>query len=1336
MDESKSISDEITLSQAGQPITGASIRPAIAGERIAQRYRLQAPIGQGGLGSVHQAVDEGKGVTVAIKLLRLRKGQNFVHARTLLEREYHTLRELAHPSIIEVYDYGFDIDGRPYYTMELLSGQDLRELAPLHWREVCRLLIPVASSLAVLHSRKLLHRDVSARNVRRTADGQAKLLDFGSMGSIGVAKEAVGTPPYLAPEAVHGQPLDARTDLYAFGALLYLMLTGRHAFPANRVAQLRDRWRSPLMDPRRLARDMPEALAELVVALLALDPASRPTSAAEVMVRLGAIAGLPTQEDPAVYRAYLTTPRLVAREQQLLRVRRLLLRARRGRGGGLYIEAASGLGRSRMLDACMLEAQLAGGIAVRADMGNGGDADFSTVFALARQLCDALPDAPSPPDPPGSRAEPGARAELQSELLAWLLRVNRDRLLVLLVDDYHGIDEASAALIATLTDRAELHNLVVVVTAQEAAAHTNAMAWEVLTRRARPLQLQPLSRPQCERLLTSIFGEVPHVRLLSARLHGASKGNPRTLMELTEQLVDAGLVHYEAGHWVLPDTLEEMTPDSAVQRASAQVRALSAPARDLAHALSLAPDLTFDLAECSRLCDARDAELFAAIEELLRVRIIARQGGSHRLAHNGYSAVLLSGGEAGRGAQRRLAEVLRTRANPMRAAVHWMSAGEERKAVESLLEVAERSSRGGLEVAELAVALRSSAVVRSTLDSAIEVTDDEREKLFLRLLIVDLGVHAGPELLRSHLPKLLERLAHDCGLSDYCTLEGDDRLQRSLAAAQARFDAQGDDAGLVAPAEAMRLLTRVCLASAQSSVRWFDYEIINMVPSLQPLSGLSPGLWVAQQMLEASRHVIAARYDASCECYRRALERLSQPDRAGLDVAAHTGLELWARTGLGLVIAGWSAPSALIHADHLDASPHGRVLACHIRALYNMSRGDSESAEGWERQAELLEIQRAPTELTARRQVHPQLIFGAYSEDLMGIKQTLGSVREMAQQAPAWRPILRFAEASYDHLRGDQESALKYYDEALELALPGRHPTWPMICERKLWLLLELDRLEDVIAQGDEALRHCDREGIARWMVKPVAIAHALRAEHAQATQLADEEIARWEDLGGRGLHMGRAYETRARVALYADDGEGFGKYAALCAQHFLFGGHSRLHLRYDRLLDEARRHGLKAEHLNGNAQAQAERANIRAKLVGCGGSDERTQVALKLLLEASGLRHGVLYRVDSDSVRQLAANCSVPAGMVDFVRLYAKPELEESTTLTQPEEPEVFEAEDATFQPVLLSAIIDEELIVVGVLMLAKEGNRGRQLSSGVLHTVATTLAEAGDFASLKAAI
>src|SRR5262249_40842979 len=151
-------------------------------------------------------------------------------------------------------------DGKlPYYTLELLDGQDLHDLDRVAVPRACELLRDVASALAFLHARRLLHRDLAARNVRCTSDGRAKLMDFGVLATAGIAGEVAGTPPFVAPEAMHGRPLDHRYDLYGLGALAYRILTGRHAYPALALDELEAAWRHRPPPPSQLVADIPPA---------------------------------------------------------------------------------------------------------------------------------------------------------------------------------------------------------------------------------------------------------------------------------------------------------------------------------------------------------------------------------------------------------------------------------------------------------------------------------------------------------------------------------------------------------------------------------------------------------------------------------------------------------------------------------------------------------------------------------------------------------------------------------------------------------------------------------------------------------------------------------------------------------------------------------------------------------------------------------------------------------------------------------------------------------------------------------------------------------------------
>src|SRR5262249_12714250 len=147
--------------------------------------------------------------------------------------------------------------------MELLEGADVSKRAPMPYVEACRILRDIASGVALLHARRLIHRDLSARNVWLMPDGRLKLIDFGAMATFGKPADVCGTPPFIAPESHDGRDLDQRTDLYALGALGYYLLTGRHAFPARSMAELPARWRErPRPVGKRVAEldrpDLPE----------------------------------------------------------------------------------------------------------------------------------------------------------------------------------------------------------------------------------------------------------------------------------------------------------------------------------------------------------------------------------------------------------------------------------------------------------------------------------------------------------------------------------------------------------------------------------------------------------------------------------------------------------------------------------------------------------------------------------------------------------------------------------------------------------------------------------------------------------------------------------------------------------------------------------------------------------------------------------------------------------------------------------------------------------------------------------------------------------------------
>lgn len=261
------------------------------GDVLQGRYRLLGRLGAGGMASVWRAVDEVLGRTVAVKMLDGRSLEDD-QSKARLRAEAKILARLNHPRIASVYDFGL-VDGIPYLVMELVDGQTLSALMArpegVPWPLAVEICGQVAEALDAAHERGLVHRDVSPSNVLWTRSG-VKVIDFGLCASAGDPEETdnlLGTPAYMAPERIEGEPVSPASDVYALGVVLYRALTNRLPWPAESVLQLLGAHRKQPPLPMTVS-GLPAAVAAICERCLAKDPAARP-SAAEVASELAAV---------------------------------------------------------------------------------------------------------------------------------------------------------------------------------------------------------------------------------------------------------------------------------------------------------------------------------------------------------------------------------------------------------------------------------------------------------------------------------------------------------------------------------------------------------------------------------------------------------------------------------------------------------------------------------------------------------------------------------------------------------------------------------------------------------------------------------------------------------------------------------------------------------------------------------------------------------------------------------------------------------------------------------------------------------------------------------------
>jgi serine/threonine-protein kinase len=300
-------------------------------EVIAGRYELLELVGRGGMSSVWKAQDHLLDRSVAIKVLHEHYTQDEEYVERF-RREARSVAQVSHPNIVTVIDRGEDA-GRQYIVFEYVDGENLKQLiereGPLPVREALLLALQMARALGFAHDRGLVHRDVKPQNVLMNDEGQAKMTDFGIARSVDVDGVTVtgtvlGTSEYIAPEQARGQRVDAHTDVYSLGVVLYELLTGAVPFSGESFVTVALRHvNEPPPDVLERRPDCPPRVALLIERAMAKNAEDRP-SMDELVTELEAcLADLdPMSEQATMIARPGVTPRTRQQPQARRRQRR------------------------------------------------------------------------------------------------------------------------------------------------------------------------------------------------------------------------------------------------------------------------------------------------------------------------------------------------------------------------------------------------------------------------------------------------------------------------------------------------------------------------------------------------------------------------------------------------------------------------------------------------------------------------------------------------------------------------------------------------------------------------------------------------------------------------------------------------------------------------------------------------------------------------------------------------------------------------------------------------------------------------------------------------------
>lgn len=373
-------------------------------------YELETQLGSGSDGVVYRALDRQSGERVALKVLR-RQGRL---ARASLEREIERLSTIRHHNLVQLGTVG-EHDSHLFYTMQLVEGVDFLRFVRggdkhgvLDEQRLRDLLPQLIASLASLHRAFHVHRDVKPANVRVSDDGRLVLLDLGiaaELGDLEAPEAGVGTPAYMSPEQVAGEPTGPPSDWYAVGVMLYEALTGVLPHPETAKGQTLVKLRRDPTPPDAINRYAPADLCELCCDLLHRDPDQRPV-AAQILHRLGASA----REVAPVLRA----PRaLFGREEELEALHRAY-RAGMTIGGWVHVQGPGGIGKSTLVHHFLdeLAEEHPEAALIRSHCDPEPTSAYPGLDELVAGLVDHLNELP-----------PDALGELPMEHISWLRRL-------------------------------------------------------------------------------------------------------------------------------------------------------------------------------------------------------------------------------------------------------------------------------------------------------------------------------------------------------------------------------------------------------------------------------------------------------------------------------------------------------------------------------------------------------------------------------------------------------------------------------------------------------------------------------------------------------------------------------------------------------------------------------------------------------------------------------------------------------------------------------------------------------------------------------------------------
>jgi tetratricopeptide (TPR) repeat protein len=555
-----------------------------------RRYEVKKFLGEGGKKKVYLTHDTLLDRDVAFALIKTEKLDDA--SRVRVTREARAMGRLGdHPNIVTIHDMG-DHEGQPYIVIPVMTGGDVEgliEKAPEHRLPIEQALgitKAVCRGLEFAHSKGIIHRDIKPGNIWLGADGTAKIGDFGLALAVDLSRLTqpgmmVGTVTYMPPEQAMGGNVTAKADLYALGAMLYEMVTGRPPFVGDdSIAIIGQHINTPPVSPTWHRADLPPALETLILQLLEKDPEKRPESATVVLQALEAIeAGKAQKEPPTEAPAENPLYRrvFVGRESELKQLQSAFDGAISGQGALMMVTGEPGIGKTSLCEQLSTYVTLRGG---RTLVGHCYEAGSLSLPYLA--FVEALRSYVLSRDPKDLKEELGSGAADVARIISEIrerlkikLRTQKDpeeeryRLLqgvteflsnaanvqpmLVVLEDLHDADKGTLEMLTHVSRNLAGARLLIVGTYRDVEvdrSHPLSAALAELRRVSTygRVLLRGLNADEVRRMMESITRQSIPWGLAEA-VHRQTEGNPLFVQEVVRYLVEDGLIARKEGQW-------------------------------------------------------------------------------------------------------------------------------------------------------------------------------------------------------------------------------------------------------------------------------------------------------------------------------------------------------------------------------------------------------------------------------------------------------------------------------------------------------------------------------------------------------------------------------------------------------------------------------------------------------------------------------------------------------------------------------------------------------------------------------------------------------------------